>query len=221
MWLCKAVCLTHIEVYHMMYNINWLFFDIGSTIIDESLAYSHRYRDIAHISNVSYSYVSEKAEALYRNGKKGDKEVARLLNVPVPSWHPEDERLYPDAAECLKKLHKKYKIGIIANQIAGTKERLRNHNILQFFDIIIASAEEGCAKPEMRIFEIALERSNCPPQNAIMIGDRIDNDIIPAKRLGMKTIWIKQGYGKYWIFSNECELPDLTVHSLSELSTIL
>ena len=58
--------------------------------------------------------------------------------------------------------------------------------------IVIASAEEGVSKPDRRIFEIALERSGCKPENAVMIGDRIDNDIVPAKQLGMKTIWIKQ-----------------------------
>lgn len=37
--------------------------------------------------------------------------------------------------------------------------------------------------------------AKCKPENAVMIGDRIDNDIVPAKQLGMKTIWIKQGFG--------------------------
>ena len=85
---------------------------------------------------------------------------------------------------------KKYKIGIIANQSLGTEERLAHQGILKFINLIVASAEEGVAKPDRRIFEIALERSNCKPVNAIMIGDRIDNDIIPAKRMGMNTIWI-------------------------------
>jgi HAD superfamily hydrolase (TIGR01549 family) len=63
--------------------------------------------------------------------------------------------------------------------------------ILQYIDLVIASAEEGVAKPYRRIFEIALNRANCIPEQSVMIGDRIDNDIIPAKAIGMKTIWIK------------------------------
>lgn len=74
----------------------------------------------------------------------------------------------------------------------GTEEHPGQQGILKYISIIIASAEEGVAKPDSRIFEIALERSNCEPANAIMIGDRIDNDIVPAKRMGMNTIWIKQ-----------------------------
>lgn len=86
---------------------------------------------------------------------------------------------------------------------------------------MVASAEEGIAKPDKRIFEIALERSSCSPARAVMIGDRLDNDIVPAKLLGMHTIWIKQGFGQYWTVTGEAERPDLTVSCLSELCNIL
>ena len=54
-----------------------------------------------------------------------------------------------------------------------------------------------------------------------MIGDRIDYDIVPAKKMGMKNIWIKQGMGKYWTFSDESERPDYEATSLSELLGVL
>ena len=92
---------------------------------------------------------------------------------------------------------------------------------MQYVDLVIASAEEGVAKPDRKIFEIALERSNCKPENAVMVGDRIDNDIIPAKLLGMHTIWIKQGFGQYWNITEEAEKADVTVNSLMELCNIL
>ena len=47
--------------------------------------------------------------------------------------------------------------------------------ILKYFNLVVASAEEGVAKPDKRIFEIALERAGCAPEEAFMIGDRIDN----------------------------------------------
>ena len=37
--------------------------------------------------------------------------------------------------------------------------------------------------------------AGCQAENAVMIGDRLDNDIAPAKKLGMKTVWIRQGDG--------------------------
>ena len=42
-----------------------------------------------------------------------------------------------------------------------------------------------------------------------------------AKNMGMKTIWVKQGMGQYWIFSDESERPDYEVDSLSEIMEVL
>lgn len=205
----------------MFDNIKWLFLDVGSTIVDEHVAYEHRIKDIADRANVPYNNVYETAIGFYRQNKKGDLEAAKLFGVELPKWHKEDEILYSDTAECLKFLSSKYKIGIIANQSLGTKERLEQHGILRFIDLVVASAEEGVAKPDKRIFEIALERSNCHPNDAIMIGDRIDNDIVPANLLGMHTIWIRQGFGQYWNITQEIEKADYTVNSLSEICRIL
>ena len=205
----------------MFDNIQWLFFDVGSTIIDEHLAYEHRMREIADLAKITYYNVYEMAMEFYKQNKKGDLETAKLLGVELTKWHNEDEILYEDASQCLEILSSRYKIGIIANQLLGTKERLEQHGILQYIDLIIASAEEGVAKPDKKIFEIALERSKCKPMEAIMIGDRIDNDIIPAKLLGMHTIWIKQGFGQYWEIKSEAEKADYTVYNLMELCDIL
>ncbi len=204
-----------------MDNIKWIFFDVGSTLVDESIAYEKRLRTVAETANVTYEYVYETALRFYRQNKKGDLQTMKLLNVEKPKWCKEAEILYNDTEECLKRLSLKYKIGVIANQSLGTEKRLENFGILKYIDLVIASAEEGVAKPDKRIFEIALERSGCNPDNAVMIGDRVDNDIIPAKTLGMKTIWIRQGFGKYWNITSEDEKADFTVDNLTEICTIL
>lgn len=201
--------------------IEWLFFDVGSTLMDESEAYEHRMREIAALAQVSYEEVYHTAMELYRQNRKGDLETARLLGVKLPKWHTEDEVLYEDARKTLERLSGKYKIGIIANQPHGTAKRLGAHGILQYINLVIASAEEGVLKPDRAIFEIALKRSGCRADNAAMIGDRIDNDIIPAKALGMYTIWIKQGFGQYWNITKETERADCTVDSLTEICDIL
>lgn len=205
----------------MFENIKWLFFDLGSTLIDEHISYEHRIKDIAESSNTPYKSVFDTAMKFYKQNKKGDLETAKVFDVQLPSWHKEDEILYADTPICLEILSEKYKIGIIANQQLGTKERLKQHRILQYFDLIVASAEEGVAKPDKKIFQIALERSNCEPNHAIMIGDRIDNDIVPANLLGMHTIWIKQGSGQYWNITQEIEKADYIVNNLAELCDIL
>ena len=50
-----------------------------------------------------------------------------------------------------------------------------------------------------------------------MIGDRIDNDIVPAKQLGMKTIWVKQGFVSLWNITYEIEKADIEVNNLSDI----
>ena len=179
-----------------MKAIEWIFFDIGSTLADESKVYERRFKKIAELADVSEEYVLKKAVEYCKNNQKGDLAVIKLLGVEKPVWEHQYEILYKDTETCLKDLSKKYKIGIIANQEFGTEKRLIEFGIRKYIDVIVASAEEGVAKPDKRIFEIALKKAGCKAENAVMIGDRIDNDIIPAKKMGMKTIWIKQGMGK-------------------------
>lgn len=110
--------------------------------------YKHRMKDIADLAKTTYSSVYETAMELYKQNKKGDLETAKLLGVDLTKWHQEDEVLYRDAYQCLEILSSRYKMGIIANQSPGTKERLEQHGVLQYIDLVIASAEEGVAKPD-------------------------------------------------------------------------
>lgn len=204
-----------------IYEIKWIFFDVGSTLVDESRVYEGRMNKVAELAGVSYKYVYETSMAFYKENKKGDIETMELLGVEKPKWCFEDEILYDETEECLKKLSRNYKIGVIANQSMGTADRLENFGILKYIDLVIASAEEGVSKPDKRIFEIALERSGCKPENAVMVGDRIDNDIVPAKQIGMKTIWVKQGVGGFWNVTGENERADYEVENLSDILEIL
>lgn len=205
----------------MTKNIEWLFFDVGSTLVDEHKAYEDRMRKIAELANTSYDVVYESALKFYRQNQKGDLETAKLFGVSLPSWNKEYETLYGDTVQCLDFLSGKYKIGVIANQSLGTEQRLENYGLMKYIDLVVASAEEGVAKPDKRIFEIALNKSGCKANNSVMIGDRIDNDIVPAKLLGMYTVWVMQGFGRYWNIKNDIEKADYTVNNLTELCRIL
>lgn len=200
----------------MLHNIEWIFFDVGSTLVDESKAYEHRITDAIAGSDITYHQFYNTMINYYRQNQKGDIETIKIYGLAKTKWYSEDEMLYPNTKECLKNLRLKYNIGIIANQPPGTEDRLRAFGILESVDLVIASAEEGVCKPDLKIFEIALEKASCIPQNAVMIGDRLDNDIAPANMPGMKTIWIKQGFGKYSAPKDEMEKPNYIVHNLSE-----
>ena len=208
------------SVEEYMDGVKWLFFDIGSTLVDETKVYDDIFQKIAVAGGVSVEEVKTRAIGFYKQNKRGHREVIRLLGVDYPEWSPLYEELYPDTMECLRILKKKYKLGIIANQIPGAEKRLEGMGIRRYFDVIVSSAEEGVAKPDPRIFNIALTRAGCTPEQAVMIGDRIDNDIVPAKQMGMKTVWIRQGVGRYWNIQGDSETPGYEVNNLSELLSI-
>jgi len=205
----------------MPQDVKWLFFDVGSTLVDEQAVYESIFKELAEKAGKTYSEIYETALGYYKQNKKGDLETGRLLGIKPGKWPIAYEKLYPDAAECLKTLSSRYKIGIIANQPHGIKDRLKNYGILPYIDLVISSAEEGVSKPDPRIFQIALKRSSCLPQHAMMIGDRIDNDILPAKTIGMHTAWVRQGFGQYWKLTSEDEKADLSAASLTELCSML
>ena len=203
-----------------MDGVKWLFFDIGSTLVDETRVYDDIFQKIAVAAGVPVEDIRNRAIGFYRQNKRGHREVMDLLGVEYPEWSPLYEELYPDTIKCLQALGGKYHLGIIANQIPGAEKRLEEKGIRRYFDLVVSSAEEGVAKPDPGIFRIALTRAGCAPEQAVMIGDRIDNDIVPAKKMGMKTVWIKQGFGKYWNIQGESETPDDEVDNLSGLLSI-
>ena len=199
----------------------WLFFDIGSTLIDEKEAYQDRIRRAITGTNINYDIFYARMVELFKEGKKGDLETIKEFNLERPIWNSNLEKVYPDAQVVLKELHNRYKIGIIANQLPGLKERLKKMGLYQWIDLVVSSAEFGLAKPSPAIFTLALEKAHCLAQQAVMIGDRIDNDIIPAKALGMTTIWLKQGFSAYYQPQRLEEKPDFTIENLSSLLSLL
>ena len=204
----------------LMNKIKWIFFDIGSTLVDESAVYENRIKEITQGNNIDKNEFVAKVIECAQTSPKPIVSAAEDYGVNVPAWRHDLEVLYPDSKEVLQRLSQKYKIGIIANQDFGTEQRLTDFNVHQYINLVIASAEEGVAKPDLRIFQIALDRADCKPEEAIMVGDRIDNDIIPANKIGMTTMWIKQGFGSYAEPKTVEEQSDYIVNSLAEITEV-
>ena len=204
----------------LMNKIKWIFFDIGSTLVEESAVYENRIEEITQSNNIDKNEFVAKVIQRAQTSPKPIVSAAEDYGVKVPAWRHDLEVLYPDTKEVLQRLSQKYKIGIIANQDFGTEQRLTDFNVHQHIDLVIASAEEGVAKPDLRIFQIALARADCKPEEAVMVGDRIDNDIIPANKIGMTTVWIKQGFGSYAEPKTVEEQPDYIVNSLAEITEV-
>lgn len=194
--------------------MKWIFFDIGSTLVDETEAYNHRAMNMLQGTGISFSRFDEARIAFAKQGLNGDSEAIRHFGLTKTPWPSELEVPFPDTYGVLHSLRDKgYRLGIIANQNPGTAQRLRGRGLLDYFSVIAASAELGVAKPDPAIFLHALGMAGCPPEEAWMVGDRLDNDILPAKKLGMKTVWIRKHLAKY---QNDTG-ADHTIDTLAEL----
>jgi len=217
-------------------HIRWIFFDLGNTLISEERAIKDRIQQM--VQAFAERDIQVSAEAIERAFEEASAEFAPRLIVHAveklasnPSdrafilqkvkYRKELEEPYPEAFEVISRLAQKYKIGVIANQSAGTEARLKSYGLNHFISLCISSTEVGLKKPEPAIFQLALELAKCQPHQAVMIGDRIDNDIRPAKSLGWKTIRVLQGFAKMQMPRNSAEEPDFTVSNLKQIISLL
>lgn len=201
-------------------RIKWLFFDLGSTLVDETECVKKRCDVIIENNNIDKDGFYAKVKECAKTNSYAVKSAAQYYGAEIPRWFGEFEKLYPDTVTVLDKLSRKYKLGIIANQVAGTQKRIDNWGIGKYFDVVVASVEVGYAKPDFEIFNIALEQAGCNPTESVMIGDRLDNDIVPAKKLGMKTVWVRQGFARIQQIKSETEKPDYIIENIGDIVNI-
>lgn len=206
----------------------WLFFDLGSTLLDEEETYQlFRESCVKVLQDAGQAVTVEEFEARMIDFAKENKDPVKqtwayynLVGATRPDWNHCTDTLFPAVSVVLEKLSKSYHLGVIANQQENLVERLEHFGILSYFKVVVGSADIGLSKPDLGIFEYALEQVAALPQDTIYVGDRIDNDMIPAKKMGMKTIWIKQGLGKYNQESKDYPC-DWKISQIEELLEIL
>ena len=201
---------------------SWLFFDMGSTIMNENPAMEKRIRDTIAGTDVTYEAFAVKMAEFRERGVREDLAAFDYFGITERTPWPRDSEVpYPDADKVLRTLRERgYRLGIIASQPLGSEQRLARFGLRDYFEVICASAEEGVDKPDPALFRRALDRAGCAPEDAVMIGDRPDNDVAPAKSLGMQTVLIRQGYGGQDTIHHKGEIPDVTVDCLPELLEI-
>lgn len=95
----------------------WLFFDLGSTLVDERACYEYRISDMLRQENVpSRSVIEQKMKECAAKGRMPYKDTVKELGLRLTEWPKHLEKLYQGVPELLEKLKEKYKLGIIANQ---------------------------------------------------------------------------------------------------------
>lgn len=101
--------------------------------------------------------------------------------------------VYPETITCLKTWQKQgIELGIISNFDTRIYKVLDLLNLRQYFFSITISSQVGVAKPHPQIFEKALEKHGCTPENCWYIGDSLKEDYLAAKSLGIKSFLINR-----------------------------
>jgi HAD superfamily hydrolase (TIGR01549 family) len=136
-------------------------------------------------------------------------------------WHYRPEDLQPDVRPALEELSRSYRLGVLANQERWVREVLARDGLDRFIDVWAISAEVGSEKPDPAIFEHALAEAASPPERCAMVGDRLDNDIVPARRHGLKGIWLLRGEAPDEPTEEQLAQADAAVRSLRELPAAL
>lgn len=218
--------------------ISTLFFDVGETILDaeaqmDALAEVHRkvlgdfgfqlaqdeYRRLDEEKILSF--VPSTMHAVTWHFARPDVNLYEQITREVRSHYGEirklEVRLFPGVDGLLKKLADEYTLGLAANAPASVTDILEDSGVLRWFNHTDVSGNIGIKKPDLRFLETILTNADTKASESIMIGDRLDNDIIPAKRIGMKTIWIR--WGRYSIMEPRTpdEMPDATVADVCEV----
>lgn len=132
---------------------------------------------------------------------------------------PENVHLIPGSIEVCKTLSQRSRLGIVTNGIAPVqKRRLANSDLRNWIEFMVISDECGFAKPDKRIFEYALEKAGHSDfSTVVMVGDRLEADILGANRMGIKSCW----FNPHKLENTTDIVPNFEVHSLEQLLDII
>ncbi len=224
----------------------FIFFDLGQTLIDEwsfvayfdNLLFKTLNDYGARVDRRNYTALRNNLILDRKFGTSGFLELVSLISkLTLPRGYEstindvlmedllrnkrELIKLFDEVPKIIPQLSKKYSLGIISNNSSGSANLLRRHDLDKYFDVVCLSENIGFKKPDHNIFQKALADANLSINKCIMVGDRLDIEIMPANELGMKTIRTLNSLYKIQRARNEKETPLFTINSLTELPEIL
>jgi len=209
--------------------IKAVIFDVGETLIDESRVW----RGWATYLKVPEADVVAARDDLIARGEplrhvfdrfraSFELAAARRERAALGESEMFDGRdLYPDAEPCLRRLRALgYRVGIAGNQPKGALAALEALKLSA--DFLAVSATLGVTKPSAAFFERIAEMSGVAVREIAYVGDRLDNDILPARAAGMATIFLLRGpWAKIQARLPEATLASAQLTSLTEIPDAL
>ncbi len=115
-----------------------------------------------------------------------------------------DEAINSGVLDLIRRLHGRYKLAVLSNSPPNLAQWLADWGILNLFDVVVCSGDEGVVKPDPAIFELALERLDVAPEEAVFIDD-YPGHVKAARSLGLYAIHFTTAQAL------ESELGDLLV----------
>jgi putative hydrolase of the HAD superfamily len=142
-----------------------------------------------------------------------------IMEFATARWIFEPSDIYSDAKVAIEELKAAgLKIGLVANQPKSAVDSLKRDGIFDLVDFLGISAVVGLEKPDPRIFKLALAKLGTTGPQTIHIGNRLDTDVIPAKSLGFKTVWILRGEANPTPSEEDLKVPDIVATDLINLA---
>jgi len=194
-----------------------VFFDVGETLVDEERYWRAAARAVDLGPHVVWA-------ALGKTIERGEEhwELWRHLGIERPAAWEElvysMDDLYPDALDCLERLRScGLIVGIAGNQGAALEEWARSAALP--VDIVAGSASLGVRKPDLRFFSrlAALAHAELPTEVAY-VGDRVDNDVLPALEAGLVALHLRRGP---WGRMQRTPAGAIAIESLAEVPSRL
>ena len=198
----------------------WLCFDIGEVLVDETRIWS-TWADVLGIPRFTFSAVMGAAIAGGRDHQ------AAFLRLGIRDWQRREDEvqaafggisavdLYPDALPALSALAERgFGVAVIGNQPVRREAELRALGVTP--DVMVMSDSLGVSKPSPAFYAEVIRLLAADPGDIAYVGDRIDNDVIPATKAGLHAVWLRRGPWAV-IQSRAVRGAALEVDSLEEL----
>jgi len=223
--------------------ISTVFFDVGDVLFDENAQHLWLFHQLlltlrAHGKNVFWDDFNAKRRELAALGPNPEAAIKGTMAFYCANtsetevlWHEAREQyqfmrkprpygqLLDGITPVLRDLKQDFKLGVLANQHPPVAQAIADYGIADLFEVIVISEIVHLYKPDPAIFHYAFDQAGIRPEEAIFVGDRPDNDVGPAKAMGMKTVRFKRGI-QYVYYNPEdpAQTADATIESVAELA---
>ena len=177
--------------------IKAVFFDIGETIIDESRIWANWARRLGvpqHTFSAVFGATIARGEGPYDAFRtlRPDFDIITMMQQQGEEADFFLYDLYPDVKQCLAELKEQgLIIGLAGNQRSFAKAALEDMAL--GVDVIGTSHAWRVEKPSPEFFQRIATEAGFPVEQVLYVGDRLDNDILPAQQMGMHAVFVKRG----------------------------